>query len=136
MFDTVRVCYSYVVRGRFVYSIFGLTRIPPNFKIKIMYNSVIMTTTDWAQFILALVSIGVIVVGSIRWYINVQVKPIAEAVEDIRKETKTNGGTSMRDEIKQIKIEQENARDKRKATSDKLDHMYDILLEYVSKNSK
>ena len=28
----------YVVRGRFVYSIFGLTRIPPNFKIKIMYN--------------------------------------------------------------------------------------------------
>jgi di/tricarboxylate transporter len=126
----------YVVSGRFVYSIFGLTRIPPNFKIKIMYNSVIMTTTDWAQFILALVSIGVIVVGAIRWYIKVQVKPIAEAVEDIRKETKTNGGTSMRDEIKQIKIEQENARDKRKATSDKLDHMYDILLDYVSKNSK
>ena len=28
----------YVVRVRFVYSIFGLTRIPPNFKIKIMYN--------------------------------------------------------------------------------------------------
>ena len=38
MFDTTRVYYSYVVRGRFVYSIFGLTRIPPNFKIKIMYN--------------------------------------------------------------------------------------------------
>jgi hypothetical protein len=42
----------------------------------------------------------------------------------------------MRDEIKYIKLEQENARDKRKATSDKLDRMYDILLEYVSKNSK
>ena len=136
MFDIVRHCMPYVVRGRFVYSIFGLTRIPPNFKIKIMYNSVIMTTTDWAQFILSLLSIGAIVVSSIRWYIKVQVKPIAEAVEDIRKETKTNGGTSMRDEIKSIKIEQENARDKRKATSDKLDHMYDILLEYVSKNSK
>jgi hypothetical protein len=38
MLDTVRVYYSCVVRGRFVYSIFGLTRIPPNFKIKIMYN--------------------------------------------------------------------------------------------------
>jgi len=136
MFDTVRVYYSYVVIERFAYSIFGLTRIPPNFKIKIMYNSVIMTTTDWAQFILSLLSIGAIVVSSIRWYIKVQVKPIAEAVEDIRKETKTNGGTSMRDEIKYIKLEQENARDKRKATSDKLDHMYDILLEYVSKNSK
>jgi hypothetical protein len=95
-----------------------------------------MSTTDWAQFILALLSIGVVIVGSIRWYIQVQVKPIAEAVEDIRSETKTNGGSSMRDEIKAIKVEQENARDKRKATSDKLDHMYDILLEYVSKNSK
>jgi hypothetical protein len=95
-----------------------------------------MTTTDWAQFILALLSIGAIIVSSIRWYIKVQVKPIAEAVADIRAETKTNGGTSMRDEIKQIKLEQEHARDKRKATSDKLDHMYDILLEYVTKNSK
>ena len=95
-----------------------------------------MTTSDWAQFILTLLSIGAIVISSIRWYIRVQVKPIAEAVEDIRAETKTNGGTSMRDEIKQIKLEQEHARDKRKATSDKLDHMYDLLLEYVTKNSK
>jgi hypothetical protein len=95
-----------------------------------------MSTTDWAQFILALLSIATVVVASIRWYIGTQVKPIAEAVEDIRSETKTNGGSSMRDEIKQIKLEQENARDKRKATSDKLDHMYDLLIEYISKNSK
>ena len=92
-----------------------------------------MTTTDWAQFILSLLSIGAIVIGSIRWYIKVQVQPIVEAVEDIRSETKTNGGSSMRDEIKQIKLEQENAREKRKATSDKLDHMYDVLLDYVSR---
>jgi hypothetical protein len=95
-----------------------------------------MTTTDWAQFILALLSIGTVVVGAIRWYIQVQTKPIAEAIEDIRKETKTNGGTSMRDEIKQIKLQQEDAKEKRKATSDKLDHMYDLFLEYISKNSK
>ncbi len=95
-----------------------------------------MTATDWAQFILTMLSIGAIIVGAIRWYIKVQIKPIAEAVEDIRAETKTNGGTSMRDEIKQIKVEQEEAKVLRKATSDKLDHMYDILLEYVSKNSK
>jgi hypothetical protein len=95
-----------------------------------------MTTTDWAQFIFSLLSIGAIVVSSIRWYIKVQVKPIHEAVCDIRSETKTNGGTSMRDEIKAIKKEQEEAKQLRKATSDKLDHMYDVLLEYVSKSSK
>ena len=101
-----------------------------------MYNSAIMTAIDWAQFILTMLSIGAIIVGAIRWYIKFQIKPIAEAVEDIRAETKTNGGTSMRDEIKSIKCEQEEAKVLRKATSDKLDHMYDILLEYVSKNSK
>ena len=101
-----------------------------------MYNRFIMTTTDWAQFILALLSIGAIIVSSIRWYIKIQIKPIAEAVEDIRAETKTNGGTSMRDEIKAIKIEQEDAKVLRKATSDKLDHMYDLFVDYVSKNSK
>ena len=93
-----------------------------------------MTATDWAQFILALLSIGAIIVGAIRWYIKVQIKPIAEAVEDIRAETKTNGGTSMRDEIKQIKLEQENAKVLRKATSDKLDHMYEVLLDFVSRS--
>ena len=93
-----------------------------------------MTTTDWAQFILTMLSIGTIIVGSIRWYIKVQIKPIAEAVEDIRAETKTNGGTSMRDEIKSIKLEQEDAKVLRKATSDKLDHMYDVLLDFVSRS--
>ena len=93
-----------------------------------------MTATDWAQFILTMLSIGAIIVGAIRWYIKVQIKPIAEAVEDIRAETKTNGGTSMRDEIKQIKLEQEDAKVLRKATSDKLDHMYDVLLDFVSRS--
>lgn len=95
-----------------------------------------MSTTDWAQFILALLSIGAIVVSSIRWYIKVQVKPIAEAVEDILKETKTNGGSSMRDEIKYIKLEQERSAKTRQAYNDKLDHMYDILINYITKNSK
>jgi hypothetical protein len=99
-----------------------------------MYNSVIMTATDWAQFILALLSIGAIIIGAIRWYIKIQVKPIIDAVEDIRAETKTNGGSSMRDEIKAIKIEQEDAKVLRKATSDKLDNMYEVLLDFVSRS--
>ena len=95
-----------------------------------------MTTTDWAQFILALLSIGAILVSSIRWYIKVQVKPIHDAVCDIRSETKTNGGTSMRDEIKAIKKEQEEAKQLRKSTSDKVDHLYEVLLDYISRSSK
>ena len=95
-----------------------------------------MTAQDWAGFILTILSIGGILLSGIRWYIKMQTDPIKEAVEDIRKETKTNGGSSMRDEIKQIKIEQESAREKRKAQSDKIDHMYDILLDYISSSKK
>ena len=92
-----------------------------------------MTASEWAGFVLTLLSIGAIVLSGIRWYVKIQIKPIREAVEDIRSETKTNGGTSMRDEIRAIKREQEEAKQLRKATSDKLDHMYDVLLEYVSR---
>ena len=95
-----------------------------------------MSAQDWAGFILTLLSISGIVLSGIRWYIRVQVKPLQEAVEDIRKETKTNGGTSMRDEIKFIKLEQERSAKTRAVYNDKLDHMYDILINYISKNSK
>jgi hypothetical protein len=95
-----------------------------------------MSPQEWAGFVLTLCSISGIIFGGIRWYINFQIKPIAEAIEDIRKETKTNGGSSMRDEIKQIKSEQERSAKTRQAYNDKLDHMYDILINYISKNSK
>jgi hypothetical protein len=92
-----------------------------------------MSTNDWAQFILALSSIGAIVVTTIRWYIKIQIKPIKEAIDDIRSETKTNGGSSMRDEIRSIKSQQEEDRELRKATSDKLDHMYEILIQFMAR---
>ena len=95
-----------------------------------------MSAQDWAGFILTLLSISGIVLSGIRWYIKVQVKPLQEAIEDIRSETKTNGGSSMRDEIKFIKLEQERSAKTRAAYNDKLDHMYDILINYISKNSK
>lgn len=95
-----------------------------------------MTAQEWAGFILTLLSIGGVVLGGIRWYIKIQVEPIIEMVSDIRSETKTNGGSSMRDEIKFIKLEQERSAKTRAAYNDKLDHMYDILIDYISKNSK
>jgi len=95
-----------------------------------------MTIQDWAGLALTLLSIGGILLASIRWYIHVQIVPIKEAIDDVRSETKTNGGTSMRDEIKFIKLEQERSAKTRAVYNDKLDKMYDILINYISKNSK
>jgi hypothetical protein len=88
-----------------------------------------------AQDILTILSIVVILLGGLRWYIAVQVKPIQEAVEDIRAETKTNGGSSMRDEIKSIKKQQEEAKELRKQTNEKIDHLYDLFVDYLAKNN-
>ena len=95
-----------------------------------------MNAQDWLGLILTSLSIVALVAGIVKWYIQVQIEPIKEAVQDIRQETKTNGGTSMRDEIKAIKKENELAQEVRVKTNEKLDHMYDVLLDYVSRNSK
>lgn len=93
-----------------------------------------MNAGDLASIILTLLSSAVIIVGALRWYINSQIKPIEELVKDIRSETKTNGGSSMRDEIKAIKLEQEHAREKRKQQTEKIDHLYDLFVDYISRN--
>lgn len=100
-----------------------------------MYNNLVMSTQAWAEFILTILSVGVLFFGGLRWYIKIQIDPIKEVVEDIRSETKTNGGTSMRDEIKSIKSQQELDRRLSIEQKQKLDHMYDILLEYIAKKS-
>lgn len=93
-----------------------------------------MSAQDWAGFILTLLSISGIVLGGIRWYIKTQVDPIIEAVEDIRKETKTNGGSSLRDEIKFIKKDSEEAKKVRQEQKEKMDHLYDLFVEYISRS--
>ena len=90
--------------------------------------------TNQYELILTILSITTVLLTGLRWYIKTQTDPIKEAVEDIRKETKTNGGTSMRDEIKYIKKDNEEARFVRQEQKEKLDHMYDILLEYIAKS--
>ena len=95
-----------------------------------------MSAQEWAGFTLTLLSISGIVIAGIRWYIKIQVDPIIEAVEDIRKETKTNGGSSLRDEIKFIKKDSEEAKEVRKEQKEKMDHLYDLFVDYITKNAK
>lgn len=95
-----------------------------------------MTAQEWLGLILTTLSIVALVAGAVKRYIDAQFEPIKCVVEEIRAETKTNGGSSMRDEIKSIKHEQEEAKVVRKESNEKLNHMYDILLEYIAESSK
>ena len=91
-----------------------------------------MSAQDWLGLILTSLSILALVAGAVKWYINTQIEPIKEAVQDIRSETKTNGGSSMRDEIKMIKHHQEEADYLRRQMDKKLDNMYNILIDYIA----
>jgi hypothetical protein len=51
-------------------------------------------------------------------------------------ELKTNGGSSMRDEIKVIKQRQDDADKLRQEMNVKLDKMYDFLLNHVSDKNR
>ena len=102
-----------------------------------------MSAQEWLGLILTTLSIVALIAGAVKWYIQTHLKPMEykieelfEAIDDIRKETKTNGGSSMRDEIKFIKTEQQDAKEKRKAQSDKIDHLYDLFVDYLANNSK
>jgi hypothetical protein len=82
-----------------------------------------MTIQDWASLIVAILTIVSSIAFGIKWL-----------VKHYLAELKTNGGSSMRDEIKSIKIRQDEADVTRREMDRKLDKMYSILIEYIAKN--
>lgn len=55
--------------------------------------------------------------------------------DDIKHELKPNGGSSLKDQVNRLEKEMQEADAKRKEMASKLDHMYDVLLDYISRNS-
>lgn len=82
-----------------------------------------MTIQDWASLIVAILTILSSIAFGIKWL-----------VKHYLAELKTNGGSSMRDEIKSIKDRQDEADVVRREMDRKLDKMYSILIEYIAKN--
>lgn len=82
-----------------------------------------MTIQDWASLIVAILTIVSSIAFGIKWL-----------VKHYLAELKTNGGSSMRDEIQSIKVRQDEADVVRRDMDRKLDKMYSILIEYIAKN--
>lgn len=56
--------------------------------------------------------------------------------DDIKHELKPNGGSSLKDQVNRLEAQQIQADKLRLEMNKKIDHMYEVLLEYISKNSK
>jgi preprotein translocase subunit SecF len=108
-----------------------------------------------ADIILTILSILAILVTTTKWWIDTKVEkevsskiaPFAQNVEDIAHEVKTNGGESIKDQITRtesglkdlktdvntLKIQNDDNKRDHDIMSSKLDEMYKIMLEYISR---
>lgn len=88
-----------------------------------------MTIQDWASLIVAILTIVSSIGLSIKWL-----------VKHYLSELKTNGGSSVKDQINRLEDALEDQRVdsimSRDRQEKKLDEMYKILLEHIVKNDK
>jgi hypothetical protein len=84
-----------------------------------------MTIQDWASLIVAILTIVSSIAFAIKWL-----------VRHYLSELKPNSGSSMKDQISRLENRMNQAETTRKDMDRKLDHMYDILLEYMANNKK
>ena len=88
-----------------------------------------MNIQDWASLIVAILTIVSSIAFSIKWL-----------VKHYLSELKTNGGSSVKDQMNRLEarvseaeIVRNQMKEDHKIMKSKLDHMYDILLDYIAK---
>ena len=93
------------------------------------YNNLIMTVQDWASLIVAILTIVSSIAFGIKWL-----------VKHYLVELKPNSGSSMKDQISRLelaldeqRIDSERSRDRQEK---KIDDMYKMLLDHISKINK
>jgi hypothetical protein len=84
-----------------------------------------MTIQDWASLIVAILTIVSSLGLAIKWL-----------VKHYLSELKPNSGSSLKDQVNRLEARLNDADRTRKDMDRKLDHMYDILLEYIAKSKK
>jgi hypothetical protein len=95
-----------------------------------------MTISDWLGLTLTSLSILTIIGIGVRWIVR-------HYLEDVLHELKPNSGSSLKDQVTRLENNfhalektQEEADVLRKQMNIKIDHMYEVLLDYISRSSK
>lgn len=89
-----------------------------------------MTVQDWASLLVAILTIVSSIAFGIKWL-----------VKHYLSELKANGGSSVKDQINRLElrineadISRNQMKEDHKVMKAKLDHMYDILIEFISRS--
>jgi hypothetical protein len=82
-----------------------------------------MTIQDWAALAVSVLTIVAVLAGAIKWL-----------VKHYLSELKPNSGSSLKDQVSRLEIRINEADNRRQDMERKLDHMYDILIKYISES--
>jgi hypothetical protein len=88
-----------------------------------------MSLEAWVGTIVGILTIITSVALGIKWLVK-------HYFDEIKHELKPNGGSSLKDQVIRLEREMELANQKRRDMSNKLDHMYEILLDYIANNQR
>jgi hypothetical protein len=88
-----------------------------------------MSVEAWVGTIVGILTIITSVALGIKWLVK-------HYFEEIKHELKPNGGSSMKDQVNRIEKDLDVAEQRHREMSNKLDHMYEILLDFVANNQK
>ena len=88
-----------------------------------------MSFEAWVGTIVGILTIITSVGLGIKWLVK-------HYFDEIKKELKPNSGSSLKDQVIRLEREMELANQKRRDMSNKLDHMYEILLDYIANNQR
>ena len=88
-----------------------------------------MSFEAWVGTIVGILTIITSVSLGVKWLVK-------HYFDEIKAELKPNSGSSLKDQVIRLEREMEYANIKRKDMSNKLDHMYEILLDYIANNQR
>jgi hypothetical protein len=88
-----------------------------------------MSFEAWVGTIVGILTIITSVILGIKWLVK-------HYFDEIKAELKPNSGSSLKDQVIRLEREMELANQKRRDMSNKLDHMYEILLDFIANNQK
>ena len=84
-----------------------------------------MTPADWAGLIVSITTIIASIAYSIKWL-----------TKHYLAELKPNGGSSLKDSVRRLEEKISEADEQRCRMDQKLDRMYDVLLDHIASNKK
>jgi len=84
-----------------------------------------MSIESWAALIVSICTIVAFAAGSIKWM-----------VKHYLEELKPNSGSSIKDQITRLEQTSKIAEEDRKELHRKIDKMFDVLLDHISKTTK